>query len=168
VTGPRTWTLTIPAPSGKVMGTNHDHRAHWRVVHRHRQAAKQAADAAARAAGIPRLDRCHVAITVHTRQWRTTDATNLPGGSTVKAILDGCADERHICTKQCRNLPGGCPLKGQIVRVGIVASDRPEHMDVQMPRLAGLDGGPPRVVLTITELPAVNPAQLTLTKLGGR
>lgn len=87
-------------------------------------------------AEIPRLARIRDAVTVHSRAGRRIDRSNLSGGATVKGALDGLADEKHVCSKRCRALPGGCPLKGQVIRSGIIADDHETYMDVLMPRAA--------------------------------
>lgn len=124
---PRSWIMQV-YPPGKVMSVNDDHRrGHW-ATSRHRAVVRRQAKLLARDGHVAALPRARVTITVHLRNWRQADATNYAGGATVKAVLDGLVD------------------------AGVAPSDRPEHLDVAMPVLAGLDGQQPRVVLIITEV----------------
>lgn len=113
----REWELRIAAPDGRVMGANHDHRAHWRAVHAHRTAARSAALMHARALRIPRMERVRVDVTIYMKAWKRADPGNYPGGSTLKGMIDGLVD------------------------AGVMPDDKQAHLDLRMPRLAAMRPG---------------------------
>jgi hypothetical protein len=128
VAAPRTWTFAILSPSGWVRSANDDHRAGRWAVTQERALWKQAAFYEARRAKIPPLGQARVDLTVHLRNWRHADPQNYPSASSVKGLLDG------------------------LVAARVVADDRPPHLLLNMPSLAPLDGGLPRIVVTVIEV----------------
>jgi hypothetical protein len=62
---------------------------------------------------------------VHVRNHTRVEPPNLPGGPSLKGLIDGLVDAR------------------------VVPDDHPAHLTVHMPRVAPLDGGRPRVVLEL-------------------
>ncbi len=125
----RTYHLTVQAPGGRVYSSNDDHSkaGRWHVTAR-RNAWKHDAWVEAMAAGIPPLGRIHVQVTIRLRNWRRADAHNYPGASSFKGLLDG------------------------LVAARVVADDRAEFMEVDMPKLAPLEGGRPRIELVIRQV----------------
>lgn len=125
---PGVYRLTILAPGGRVWTSNDDHRGgRWRVTARRNQ-WKRDTWIEAKHAKIPPLGRIHVQATIRLRSWRRADAHNYPGASSFKGMLDG------------------------LVLAGVVEDDRGEFLDCEMPKLAPLDGGPPRIELVIRQV----------------
>jgi hypothetical protein len=122
---PRTWTFTI---HGRAWSANHDHEiGRWGVTEQRAQ-WKKSAFYLAKHTKIPPLRSARLNLKIHLRNGRRADPQNYPSGSSLKGLIDG------------------------LVAAGVVPDDRPPYLDVRMPTMAPLDGGAPRVEVTITEV----------------
>lgn len=121
---PQTWRMVVEAPDGRIH-TSNDGRPNWAVTARRRRLWRRLGWAQALAHHWPRLEAAELHITVHLRNAARCDVHNLPGGPSLKGLVDGLVDAR------------------------VVPDDGPAHLTVHMPRVAPLDGGRPRVALEL-------------------
>jgi hypothetical protein len=122
---PPTFRLEVEAPIGERIWGANDDRPHWSETARRRRLWRELGWAEALANHLPRLQAAELRVTVHLRNWRTADAHNLPGGATLKGLIDGLVDAK------------------------VVPDDCEPHLTVHMPTLAALDGRRPRVVVEL-------------------
>jgi hypothetical protein len=116
--------MVVEAPGGRVW-TSNDGRPHWARTAERRRLWRGLGWGEALANGWPRLQAAELHITVHLRNHARTDPQNLPGGPSLKGLIDGLVDAK------------------------VVPDDDPAHLTVHMPKVAPLDGGRPRVVLEL-------------------
>ncbi len=95
------YTLTLP---GGMVWINANSRAHWRRRAEWTRYWRDRACLEAKSAGIPRLDRAHVTVTVHRIDARRFDPGNL--APTAKAIVDGIVDAGVLIDDDRHHLVG--------------------------------------------------------------
>jgi hypothetical protein len=119
---PPVYRLVVEDPTGDgIVGVN---QASIHRIHTWKETQREWRDAAfwlAKATRMPRLERAELRMVCHLRNWRQADGPNMASGPSLKGLVDG------------------------LVLAGVVRDDRLPWLDVLMPRLAGLDGGRPRV-----------------------
>jgi hypothetical protein len=123
----RTWLANAP-----LLNPNTTIRWHWTKQAGLRKAWRERAAQITREHAIPPLGRARLELILHIRNRRVGERHNYPSGASVKALIDGLVD------------------------AGITPDDHDEHLEVLMPRLAGLQGGRPRVDVRLWPLPGGN------------